>query len=200
MATTSPDNIWTPDATNPYQLTTDLAAMADTVQDAIQDARLNGRYRAITNAERLALTGADLYEGLWVWTTDTKILYRYTSAAWKEQGNGPVAHNGNPGAAIAGVTIPGSAVALPQGLKVKTGMITATTTTSFGNEYMPRITFATAFPTALLSVSILQVGTDGATPFANYATDDAKADGFRIFYVGTSSTIKRSFIWTAIGY
>lgn len=35
MATTSPDDIWSPDAPNPYQLTTDLAAMADSVQDAI---------------------------------------------------------------------------------------------------------------------------------------------------------------------
>lgn len=39
MATTSPDNIWTPDAGDDYALTTDLAAMADTIQDAISDVR-----------------------------------------------------------------------------------------------------------------------------------------------------------------
>lgn len=35
MAVTSPDNIWTPDSGDEYALTVDLAAMADTVQDAI---------------------------------------------------------------------------------------------------------------------------------------------------------------------
>lgn len=42
MATTSPDNIWTPDSGDDYALTTDLAAMADTVQDAISDVRTQG--------------------------------------------------------------------------------------------------------------------------------------------------------------
>lgn len=39
MVTTSPDNIWSPDAGDDYALTTDLAALADTVQDAITDLR-----------------------------------------------------------------------------------------------------------------------------------------------------------------
>lgn len=37
MATTSPDNIWTPDSGDDYALTVDLAAMADTVQDALNE-------------------------------------------------------------------------------------------------------------------------------------------------------------------
>lgn len=36
MATTSPDNIWTPDAGDDYALTVDLAAMADSVQNALK--------------------------------------------------------------------------------------------------------------------------------------------------------------------
>ncbi len=39
MATTSPDNIWTPDAGDDYALTVDLAAMADTIQDALNEIR-----------------------------------------------------------------------------------------------------------------------------------------------------------------
>jgi hypothetical protein len=35
MATTTPDNIWTPDSGDDYALTVDLAAMADTIQDAL---------------------------------------------------------------------------------------------------------------------------------------------------------------------
>lgn len=42
MATTSPDNIWTPDAGDDYALTTDLATMADTIQAAIADRARTG--------------------------------------------------------------------------------------------------------------------------------------------------------------
>lgn len=35
MATTSPDNIWTPDSGDDYALTVDLAATADTIQAAL---------------------------------------------------------------------------------------------------------------------------------------------------------------------
>lgn len=37
MATTSPDNIWTPDSGDDYALTVDLAATADTVQTALNN-------------------------------------------------------------------------------------------------------------------------------------------------------------------
>lgn len=79
MATTTPDNIWSPDAGDDYALTTDLAAMADTVQDAITDNRVG---RIGTNAERLALAGGDLFEGLTFRTTDTKLDWVYTSGDW----------------------------------------------------------------------------------------------------------------------
>lgn len=83
MATTSPDNIWSPDASNPYQLTTDLAALADSVQDAITGLRGGIAYRAdLTDAQRLALTGGALFEGLQVRTTDTKIDWLYTGGTW----------------------------------------------------------------------------------------------------------------------
>lgn len=48
MATTTPDEIWTPDSGDDYALTTDLAAMADTVQDA-----LNGIHADVTALETL---------------------------------------------------------------------------------------------------------------------------------------------------
>lgn len=82
MATTSPDNIWTPDAGDDYALTTDLAAMADTVQDAITANRVG---RIGTNAQRLALTGADLFEGLTFRTTDTRRDWVYTNGAWVQR-------------------------------------------------------------------------------------------------------------------
>lgn len=59
MATTSPDNIWTPDSGDDYALTVDLAAMADTVQDALNNVPKN--YLRGTNAERLAITGGGTF-------------------------------------------------------------------------------------------------------------------------------------------
>lgn len=199
MVTTSPDNLWSPNATDPYNLTTDLAAMQTSVQNALTNRPRT--YRTdLTDAQRLALSGSELFEGLRVRVTDTKVDWVYTSGSWSREGSGPVAHNTNPGAGIAGVTVPTSAISLPQGLQVKTGMVTSIPSPQFGNEYMPRVVFAQPFPNALLSISVFQVGTDGATPYANFATDDAKKDGFRLFYVGTSTTTKRSFLWTAFGY
>lgn len=81
MATTSPDNIWTPDAGDDYALTTDLAAMADTIQDAFT-ARPKNYRTGITNAQRIALSGGDLFEGLRVHTSDTRQDWLYTNSAW----------------------------------------------------------------------------------------------------------------------
>lgn len=39
MATTVPDGIWTPDSSDPYALTIDLATMADTIQDGLDTVR-----------------------------------------------------------------------------------------------------------------------------------------------------------------
>lgn len=80
MATTSPDNIWTPDSGDDYALTVDLAATADTVQAAF-----NARprtYRTGTNAQRLALTGGDLFDGLRFFATDTDIEWLYDGSTW----------------------------------------------------------------------------------------------------------------------
>lgn len=82
MVTTSPDNIWSPDAGDDYALTTDLAALADTVQDAITANRVS---RIGTDAQRLALTGGELFEGLTFRTTDTRRDWVYTGGAWVQR-------------------------------------------------------------------------------------------------------------------
>lgn len=78
MATTSPDNIWTPDAGDDYALTTDLAAMADTVQDA-----LNGRSGirsgtgtpAVLPGDTLGDTYVDTTSGFTYWFNGTTWLF-----------------------------------------------------------------------------------------------------------------------------
>ena len=86
MAVTSPDNLWSPDSTDPYNLVPDLAAMQDTVQDALNTVKT---YQPLTNAQRLALAGADLFEGRIVYTTDTNALWKYNGSAWELFGFGP---------------------------------------------------------------------------------------------------------------
>lgn len=79
MATTVPDGIWSPDDSTAYNLPVDLAAMADTVQDALiaRTARSIG-----TDAERLALSAPALKNGLEFYATDTGVEWRYVSGAW----------------------------------------------------------------------------------------------------------------------
>lgn len=79
MATTSPDNIWTPDSGDDYALTVDLAAMADTVQDAIT---ANKFALVGLDSERPANGSPGLVEGMTWYSTDTQVEWRYQSTQW----------------------------------------------------------------------------------------------------------------------
>lgn len=79
MATTSPDNIWSPDAGDDYALTTDLAAMADTVQDAIT---ANKTDFSGLDAARPANGSPGLVNGMTWYSTDTKTTWRYDGSVW----------------------------------------------------------------------------------------------------------------------
>ncbi|QOC59370.1 hypothetical protein SEA_LIFES_44 [Microbacterium phage Lifes] len=79
MATTSPDNIWTPDAGDDYALTTDLAAMADTIQDAIT---ANNNNLSGLDANRPANGSPGLANGMTWYSTDTRVTWRYDGSTW----------------------------------------------------------------------------------------------------------------------
>lgn len=87
MATTSPDNIWTPDSGDDYALTVDLAAMADTVQGSLNGLRSERIARSGTDAERLALVPPDLRDGLQWFSTDTGVQWRRVGGEWVSQGS-----------------------------------------------------------------------------------------------------------------
>lgn len=79
MATTSPDNIKTPDAGDQYALVQDLGALADTVQNALVK-RANAYVG--TSAQRTAFTTAP--EGTsWQDTNGNKNKYIRQSGAWR---------------------------------------------------------------------------------------------------------------------
>lgn len=88
MATTTPDNLWSPDGGDQYALTVDLAAMQDTTQAALTSIRSGLVMQRGTNAQRLALSGAQLFEGLHFWTTDTRLEWIYTASTWVNMGGG----------------------------------------------------------------------------------------------------------------
>lgn len=79
MATTSPDNIWTPDSGDDYALTVDLAAMADTVQDAITANKFD---LVGLDSARPANGSPGLVDGMTWYSTDTGITWRYSGTSW----------------------------------------------------------------------------------------------------------------------
>lgn len=76
MATTSPDNIWTPDAGDDYALTTDLATMADTIQDAITT------LRGLSNVGLEADLPSTADNGSTYYATDTDKTYLRVGGVW----------------------------------------------------------------------------------------------------------------------
>lgn len=79
MATTSPDNIWTPNSDDQYALVQDLAANATSVQAAF-DRRANA-YKG-TTAQRQAFTTAPTGV-LWQDTNGSQLLYVRKNNAWE---------------------------------------------------------------------------------------------------------------------
>lgn len=82
---TTPGGRWSPGDTDDWDLTTDLAAMQVSNETAsANEIQLASNYRVLTNAQRLALPGAQLREGLTVWTSDTRVEWRYTGGVWTQ--------------------------------------------------------------------------------------------------------------------
>lgn len=82
MATTTPDDIYSPDSTKAYALTADLGAMAASVQAALWK---RSWYYVGTDAQRLALTAPDLRNGIiWEDITNGRIWQR-KAGAWDEK-------------------------------------------------------------------------------------------------------------------
>lgn len=121
------DGRWSPADSDDWDLTTDLAAMQVSNQTATASAIAAIRipFQTGTNAQRLALSGANLYAGLTFRTSDNGGFEWYntngTSAGWRVSGgqilasiNGPT---GNTGGSTAGTLVGSvaSTIVLPVG-------------------------------------------------------------------------------------
>lgn len=79
MATTSPDNIRTPDPTSPYNLTTDFATLASDVQDAITR---RGNLYIGTSVQRTAMVDPPVGTH-WQDTNGDQREYVYRNGGWR---------------------------------------------------------------------------------------------------------------------
>lgn len=79
MATTSPDNLRTPDPSSPYNLVPDLQTLANDVQTA-----LNLRtFRTGTAAQRTAFVSTATLGFLWQDTDSLRLLWKKGASAWE---------------------------------------------------------------------------------------------------------------------
>lgn len=120
---TTPNGVWSPDDSDDWDLVTDLAAMAVSIDNAFgtPPASFLG-----TEAERAALAAPKLRNGVTFRTTDTNITYHRSAGAWRiapgtllgsfeTTGTGNI--SGASGTVVGGVVV--SSVAVPVGQRVK---------------------------------------------------------------------------------
>ena len=116
---TTPNGVWTPDDSDDWDLVTDLAAMAVSIDNAFgtPPASFLG-----TEAERAALAAPKLRNGVTFRTTDTNITYHRSAGSWRiapgtllgsfeTTGTGNI--SGTSGTVVGGVVV--SSVAVPVG-------------------------------------------------------------------------------------
>ncbi len=134
------------------------------------------------------------------YTLDTGIEYGRAAGAWGSRLE--TRHQGNPGAAVIGIDIPGAGFDIPNGLIMKSGALTAGTSVAFGNEYFSVVTFAAPFPNKCLHVSIMPLSGSPITNSARnpIALDTLSATQFRAIVPNSGSPWVRGFAWLAFGY
>lgn len=105
------------------------------------------------------------------------------------------------GSTLAGISVPGSSIPNADGMITKTGFSHFFTSTAFGNEYAPQITFATPFPNGIFSIAPLQVQNGTVVAYSGgIAIDQLSVTAFRLLYPGGSASTERGYLWTVIGY
>lgn len=203
MATTSPDNIWTADNSDEYDLAVDLAATATSIQTALEK-RANS-YKG-TSAQRVAFQSTARVGDLWQDTNGSQELYVWTGV-WNKIPRKDVRIGFQTvGASLSTIGLPPAPTA-DSPVQIRTGFWHGDTTwhTTFLHEYVPLINFSPAFPSACLTVHItpIHVGSASAVSPNGPAIDNKSDSGFRAMYprgTGGGAATNRAFFWTAFGY
>ena len=149
MATTSPDNIWTPNSSEDYDYVIDAAATATSVQNALTK-RANS-YTG-TTTQRDAFTSAAPEGSLWSDTNGDKILWIKQGASWQRvwpQPPQPRVLSGSVLMVAVANQVTQVSVTFPQGYFTQTPNVVATAWTSA--------------PGVVQEVSVLNLSTTGVT-------------------------------------
>lgn len=177
----------------PTQTIADMQAAADYAD------RVGGLLKG-TAAARGAMTAGQLVVG-WIFIeTDTRAMYVWTPSGWDPLGVHQ--HQGRVGSAMDGITVPAAAAAPSSTLLEKSGVLRATTVSTFGNEYMPAVVFDTPFPNAILGVDItpFHINSGPQAPARPFALDLMSPTQFRALVPGSTTATDRAFAWSARGH
>ena len=137
---TTPNGVWTPDDSDDWDLVTDLAAMAVSIDNAFGTPPVSFLG---TEAERAALAAPKLRNGVTFRTTDTNITYHRSAGAWRiAPGTVLGSFETQPAGAISGAagsvvgSVVTSSVAVPVGQRVRaTAYYSQYTSTAASSNY-----------------------------------------------------------------
>lgn len=201
MATTTPDNLWSPDPGTQYNLTTDWATSMTSVQNALK-ARAN--LRKGTAAQRSAFSSQATEGDVWQDTDGTKFMYIRQSGVWVPDKRRDIMFRTlNAGANLTGITRPPTASPESKDLLIQSGYWRSYTTSGFGNEYSTTINFPRAYVNGIQHVSVTPVHVQSETVLGpDYiALDTFSNDAFRVLFPNsTAKDAQRAFLWMAVGF
>ena len=194
MATTSPDNIWTPDATDDYALTADLATTASTVQTAITSVRnpadRNQQFYG-PSASLGSVTGmkrGDTYQE----SDGAFRLWRYDGAAWVRQESGltlvrPSSVSGS------GVSIDANGHVIGTGATAGSVAINGVFDNSKYKRYVLRLSMRKTSATADTSVGFRSASANitSSSYFVSESVATGEATGFTNAYLNSAGNAAR---------
>lgn len=201
MATTSPDNLWSPDPGTQYNLTTDWGTSMTSVQNALKE---RANLRKGTGAQRTAFSSRATEGDVWQDTDGSKFMYIRQSGVWVPDKRRDISfRTKNAGANLTGLIQPPTASPDSKDLLIQSGYWRGYTTVAFGNEYSSNISFPRAYVNGIQHVSItpVHVQSEGVSAPDRFALDTFANDSFRVMFPNSSSSnTQRAFLWMAVGY
>lgn len=198
MATTSPDNLWSPDLSSGFDPILNFANMQASVQEALEK-RAN-LYRG-TGAERIAFGSQAKVGTVWQDTDTSQQMYIWTGSQWTvhRRQTMNITYK-KEGTSLAGIGTGGPSLPEHPAMWMQFGyMHTWTTNPGFGHGYTPTIYYPKMFPNFTGAVMIMQIHVGGAKASNSYALDIVSREGFRVMYPGQPTPTERAFLWMAVG-
>lgn len=205
MATTSPDNLRTPDPGDPYNLISDLATLAGDVQNALID---RGNVFKGTSSERATFTSTAVEGMLWQDTDGMEMIWKkavadWTPAVWRWSGT-VTQMNSFGASAPEGFewfnTTTGRSHIRLSGVWVGNSPISGSailSSPSSGANVSTNVSFPAGYFATPPSVQVSLQGGMASSVTINYGPSDITATGF-VLNLSRSSTTNTGLVWQAV--